>query len=402
MAGNMKDFATGIVATAPSPADSGTSLVLQTGEGARMPATPFYATAHPASEFPTLDNAEKIQVTNVSTNTLTIVRAQGDTTAKNIEAGWRISNALFLDNIPDTFDDLTDGTTNKAYTSTEKTKLAGIEVAADVTDAQNVGSSIHGSSAKTTPVDADTLPLIDSAASNVLKKVTWANIKATLKTYFDTLYQPIDATLTALAGLATGANKIPMSSGTDTFTQLDFKDEDTMSSNSDTALPSQQSVKAYVDARAKVTYTALPMFFAKRSSDLANGSPGTTFTEVPMNAEDLDVTSNFSTSTGRFTPNVAGWYSFSAAVGLRSLGDQLTEHVMIAKNGDTAGSTWPRFWSRTKQSGSGEVQGVVSEVMFYLNGSTDYVSVFVWNSGGTTNITAAPNTWFTGRLVKPD
>jgi len=38
------------------------------------------------------------------------------------------------------------------------------------------------------PVDADTVPLIDSAASNVLKKLTWANIKATIKSYFDALY----------------------------------------------------------------------------------------------------------------------------------------------------------------------------------------------------------------------
>jgi hypothetical protein len=68
------------------------------------------------------------------------------------------------------------------------TKLEGIEAGADVTDAANVGAAIHGATAKTTPVDADTMPIIDSAASNVLKKVTWANIKATVKTYFDTLY----------------------------------------------------------------------------------------------------------------------------------------------------------------------------------------------------------------------
>lgn len=43
-------------------------------------------------------------------------------------------------------------------------------------------------SSKATPADADVLPIADSAASNVLKKLTWANIKATLKTYFDTLY----------------------------------------------------------------------------------------------------------------------------------------------------------------------------------------------------------------------
>jgi len=54
---------------------------------------------------------------------------------------------------------------------------------------------ISAATAKTTPVDADLVGIIDSAASNVLKKVTWANIKATLKTYFDTLYQPFLATL---------------------------------------------------------------------------------------------------------------------------------------------------------------------------------------------------------------
>lgn len=51
-----------------------------------------------------------------------------------------------------------------------------------------IGSLINGATGKTTPVDADYVGLMDSAASNVLKKLSWANIKATLKTYFDTLY----------------------------------------------------------------------------------------------------------------------------------------------------------------------------------------------------------------------
>lgn len=123
---NKKDFATSTVLTAPSPADSGTSLVVTAGHGARFPASPFYVTVHPPSEMPTLDNAEKLLVSTKSDDTFTITRAQGDTTAKSIEAGWRISNTLFLEDIPDTFDDLADGTTNKAYTTTEKTKLAAI------------------------------------------------------------------------------------------------------------------------------------------------------------------------------------------------------------------------------------------------------------------------------------
>lgn len=98
--GNLKDYGTSTVLVAPSPASSGTSLEVQIGHGARFPAVPFTVTLHPPSEFPNLDNAEKLLVTAKSTNTFTITRAQGDTTAKAIEAGWRISNTLFLADIP--------------------------------------------------------------------------------------------------------------------------------------------------------------------------------------------------------------------------------------------------------------------------------------------------------------
>ena len=74
-------------------------------------------------------------------------------------------------------------------TAAQITKLEGIEASADVTDAENVGNSIHDVASKATPVDADELGLIDSAASYVLKKLTWTNLKTTLKTYFDGIYR---------------------------------------------------------------------------------------------------------------------------------------------------------------------------------------------------------------------
>jgi hypothetical protein len=116
----------------------------------------------------------------------------------------------------DAFDmtNMVEGTTNKIFTATERTKLSGIESGADVTDAGNVGPAIHGATGKSTPVDADELALIDSAASNVLTKLTWANLKATLKTYFDSIYQAAGTYLTAALGVnvtggvtATSVNK---------------------------------------------------------------------------------------------------------------------------------------------------------------------------------------------------
>lgn len=56
-------------------------------------------------------------------------------------------------------------------------------------------------STKDTPVDADGVPLIDSAASSATKRITWAKIKAALKTYFDVLYAA--ATHTHAAGAIT-------------------------------------------------------------------------------------------------------------------------------------------------------------------------------------------------------
>ncbi len=49
-------------------------------------------------------------------------------------------------------------------------------------------SSIASLTDKTTPVNADSFPITDSEASNVLKKLSFTNLKAFLKTYFDTLY----------------------------------------------------------------------------------------------------------------------------------------------------------------------------------------------------------------------
>ena len=76
------------------------------------------------------------------------------------------------------------------------------------------GVMISTLTAKTTPVDADIFTIGDSAVTNASKKLTWANIKATLKTYFDTLYAVVNSSET-VAGIIELATTAEAQSGTD-------------------------------------------------------------------------------------------------------------------------------------------------------------------------------------------
>lgn len=90
----LKNFVYSLVATAPSPAASGTSLGVTAGQGALCPAVPFNATIWPTGVQPLTTNAEIVRVTARSTDTLTIVRAQEGTTARTIVVGDQIAQTF--------------------------------------------------------------------------------------------------------------------------------------------------------------------------------------------------------------------------------------------------------------------------------------------------------------------
>ena len=70
-----------------------------------------------------------------------------------------------------------------APTAAPGTNTTQLATTAFVAAVLPVDSATVAAASKATPVDADLVPLIDSAASNVLKKLTWANLKATLATW---------------------------------------------------------------------------------------------------------------------------------------------------------------------------------------------------------------------------
>lgn len=91
-----------------------------------------------------------------------------------------------------TFPTFNQNTTGSAATLTTPRNIDGqaFNGSANITV---VAPATVAATSKATPVDADVMPIADSAASNILKKLTWANLKATLKTYTDTLYLPVVA-----------------------------------------------------------------------------------------------------------------------------------------------------------------------------------------------------------------
>lgn len=85
-------------------------------------------------------------------------------------------------------------TTAETETGTDPDKAVTPDAYRDAFATTNA-AIIHAATEKTTPADADELGLVDSAASFVLKRLTWANVKATLLTWLrlSTTIIPVNA-----------------------------------------------------------------------------------------------------------------------------------------------------------------------------------------------------------------
>lgn len=102
-----KNFAYSTVATAPSPATSGTSLVVGSGEGALFPTVPFNATIWPTGSNPLSTNAEIVRVTAISTDTLTITRGSESSSARTVVVGDQIAATVTAKTLNDVEDQST-------------------------------------------------------------------------------------------------------------------------------------------------------------------------------------------------------------------------------------------------------------------------------------------------------
>jgi hypothetical protein len=134
-----------------------------------------------------------------------------------------------------------------------------------------------------------------------------------------------------------------------------------------------------------------PAFSAYQSS--AQSITASTWTKVQLQSKEFDTASFFDNATNyRFTPTVAGYYQVNGAVEwafVTGMGG-----ISIYKNGSIfkVGA----FSLATSVGTSAIVSSLI-----YLNGSTDYIELYCYETNGTVNtVTGAVQTYFQAAMVR--
>jgi hypothetical protein len=140
-----------------------------------------------------------------------------------------------------------------------------------------------------------------------------------------------------------------------------------------------------------------PVFSARISS--TQSLSNVTATKVAFNNTDFDTASCFSTSTYRYTPNVAGYYQFNWSIILQvGVNTGSREYITWIQKND---AIW--IWGTNFDTTPNHYVCSTGTALIYMNGSTDYVEVFASQSSGglaTINPSTSYNSRFSGVMVR--
>ena len=128
-----------------------------------------------------------------------------------------------------------------------------------------------------------------------------------------------------------------------------------------------------------------PAFMAHSNSSSTQTVSNGVWTEVTINdQEEFDTDNFFNTSTGRFSPTVAGKYFFTAQIfAANGIGTGLSS-ILITKNGGVTLDSKDEL-GYLERIAIGDTRLQVNG-MLSLNGTSDYVSVFMFSNAGNIGI----------------
>ena len=135
-----------------------------------------------------------------------------------------------------------------------------------------------------------------------------------------------------------------------------------------------------------------PAFSAYSNS--AQTVSAATLTKIQFNTETFDTANCYDTTNYRFTPNVTGYYQVNTSI---SFGTARTFYIVsIYKTGGRGLGGESLFTGALSANSSVNCQNIV-----YMNGSTDYLEIYVYCDSGTNAITTGiNNTYFSSALVR--
>jgi hypothetical protein len=139
---------------------------------------------------------------------------------------------------------------------------------------------------------------------------------------------------------------------------------------------------------ATATVTSGPTFMAYRAG--TQSISANTWTKVAMNTETWDTNSNYDPTTNfRFTPTVSGYYQVNLIVVMGGG----TGHSALYKNGTA--------WTAPGQFGvASSYFAAPLSTTVYMNGSTDYMEAYCWNTTATTVEPAQSVTFYTATWLR--
>jgi hypothetical protein len=131
-------------------------------------------------------------------------------------------------------------------------------------------------------------------------------------------------------------------------------------------------------------------------SNIPQSTTAGSITKIQLNVEVFDTNGNFDPTTNyRFTPTVAGYYQITGVVTYVTTTNNHGLGAVIYKNGSAY--AWGTAVATTSLYPSANVASLI-----YLNGSTDYVELYVYNGTGATVSTGdvSTYTYMTGFLAR--
>ena len=123
----------------------------------------------------------------------------------------------------------------------------------------------------------------------------------------------------------------------------------------------------------------MPAFSAYQGSTQVISSA--TWTKLQINTEEYDTANCYDTANYRFTPNVAGYYHFTGQYDIQT-GSPTRAIIAVRKNNSGTRANGNDIGLSTGNLSNG--CGMVISKIWYMNGSTDYVELFCFLTGGAT------------------